>query len=199
MSRICCGGSRRSLLGWAGSGCGADPVDGADGRCRHQAHLSGDAWAARSSSGGQLCGPPPMARPRTSYFYSTPKKMVITVQVYRRRPARAERAATIRRWSTSSPTNSRSIEQQVSGGGYANFERPAVPSTCTYGACTFRCITYSAVSQANMRVYSKLLLTGYQRALHQDPHRLGARAPAGSRPAPMPSSPAGLHPGACSH
>ena len=56
----------------------------------------------------------------------------------------------------------RSVEEQIKGSGYVNFQKPAVPSSCSYGAVTFRCITYSAVSQANMRVYSKLLLTGYQ-------------------------------------
>jgi hypothetical protein len=55
-----------------------------------------------------------------------------------------------------------SIGQQIQGSGYTNFQRPSVPSSCTYGSVTFRCITYSAITQANMRVYSKLLLTGYQ-------------------------------------
>ena len=55
-----------------------------------------------------------------------------------------------------------SVGQQIQGSGYTNFQRPAVPSSCTYGSVTFRCITYSAITQANMRVYSKLLLTGYQ-------------------------------------
>ena len=37
-----------------------------------------------------------------------------------------------------------------------------MPSVCTYGTVSFRCITYSGVTQANSRVYSKLLLTGFR-------------------------------------
>ena len=37
-----------------------------------------------------------------------------------------------------------------------------MPSTCTYGSVTFRCITYSAVNQSNARLYSKILLTGFR-------------------------------------
>jgi hypothetical protein len=55
-----------------------------------------------------------------------------------------------------------SLEEQVKSSGYTNFQKPAVPSSCNYGSVTFRCITFSAVTQANMRVYQKILLTGYQ-------------------------------------
>ncbi|HEV7543492.1 MAG TPA: hypothetical protein VGO42_03015 [Reyranella sp.] len=106
---------------------------------------------------------PPANRPDlgSSYFYSTPKKMVITVQVFdagRRVPAGSASPIVIGEFGTELD----SVAQQIQGSGYTNFQRPPVPSTCTYGAVTFRCITYSAVSQANMRVYCKLLLTGYQ-------------------------------------
>ena len=118
---------------------------------------------------------PPANSPElgTSYFYSTPKKMVITVQVFdggRRVPAGSDNPTVIGEFAN----ETRSVEEQIKGSGYVHFQKPAVPSSCSYGAVTFRCITYSAMSQANMRVYSKLLLTGYQRALHQDPHRLGS-------------------------
>jgi hypothetical protein len=108
-------------------------------------------------------GAPPANNPDlgTSYFYSTPKKMVITVQVFdggRRAPAGSDNPTVIGEFAN----ETRSAEEQIKGSGYTNFQKPAVPSSCTYGAVTFRCITYSAVSQANMRVYSKLLLTGYQ-------------------------------------
>jgi hypothetical protein len=106
---------------------------------------------------------PPANSPElgTSYFYSTPKKMVITVQVFdggRRVPAGSDNPTVIGEFAN----ETRSVEEQIKGSGYVNFQKPAVPSSCSYGAVTFRCITYSAVSQANMRVYSKLLLTGYQ-------------------------------------
>ena len=106
---------------------------------------------------------PPSNSPElgTSYFYSTPKKMVITVQVFdggRRVPAGSDNPTVIGEIGN----ETRSVEEQIKGSGYVNFQKPAVPSSCSYGAVTFRCITYSAVSQANMRVYSKFLLTGYQ-------------------------------------
>ena len=55
-----------------------------------------------------------------------------------------------------------SSELQVKHGGYTQFERPSVPSTCTYGSVSFRCITYSAVNQANARLYTKMMLTGFR-------------------------------------
>jgi hypothetical protein len=106
---------------------------------------------------------PPANSPElgTSYFYSTPKRLVITVQVFdggRRVPAGSDNPTVVGEFAN----EIRSVEEQIKGSGYTNFQKPAVPSTCTYGPVTFRCITYSAVSQANLRVYSKLLLTGYQ-------------------------------------
>jgi hypothetical protein len=108
-------------------------------------------------------GAPPGNRPDlgTSYFYSTPKKMVITVQVFdggRRASAGSDNPTVIGEFSNELS----SVEQEIKGSGYTNFQRPAVPSSCTYGAITFRCITYSAVTQGNARVYQRLLLTGYQ-------------------------------------
>ena len=106
---------------------------------------------------------PPANRPDLgmTYFYSTPKKMLITVQVFdggRRVPAGSDSPVVIAEFANEIT----SVEDQIKGSGYTNFQRPSVPSSCTYGAVTFRCITYGAVTQANMRVYSKLLLTGYQ-------------------------------------
>ncbi len=37
-----------------------------------------------------------------------------------------------------------------------------MPSTCTYGSITFRCITYSAVNQGNARIFTKMMLTGFR-------------------------------------
>jgi hypothetical protein len=106
---------------------------------------------------------PPANRPDlgTSYFYSTPKKMLITVRVFdggRRVPAGSDNPTVISEFANEVS----SVEEQIKGSGYTNFQKPSVPSSCTYGSVTFRCITYAAVTQANMRVYSKLMLTGYQ-------------------------------------
>jgi len=108
-------------------------------------------------------GGPPTNRPElgTNYFYSTPKKLVIAVQVYdggRRVPPGNTSPVVVSEFTNELD----SVAQQVKGSAYTNFERPAVPSTCTYGSVTFRCITYSVLGQMNSRFYSKLLLTGYQ-------------------------------------
>ncbi|MBV8391786.1 MAG: hypothetical protein JOY81_01255 [Alphaproteobacteria bacterium] len=44
--------------------------------------------------------------------------------------------------------------------GFTQFERPAVPSACTYGSVTFRCLVVSASGQRG-RVFSKIMMTGY--------------------------------------
>ena len=145
---------------------------------------------------------PPANRPDLgySYYYSTPKKMVIAVQVFdggRRVPPGSDNPTVIGEFTNELA----STEEQIRSSGYTHFERPSVPSTCTYGAVTFRCITYSALTQANTRVYSKLLLTGYRDALPEDPHRLGAGHAAEQRrcrrrPAGLHSGPAALRPAA---
>jgi hypothetical protein len=106
---------------------------------------------------------PPGNRPDlgSSYFYSTPKKMIITVQVFdggRRVPAGSASPIVVSEFTS----ELESVGQQIQGSGYTHFERPSVPSSCTYGSTTFRCITYSALNQSNMRLFSKVLLTGYQ-------------------------------------
>jgi hypothetical protein len=52
-------------------------------------------------------------------------------------------------------------ERTVKADGMTNFEKPAVPSSCTYGGLTYRCITYSALAGRD-RLFSKLLLTGFR-------------------------------------
>jgi hypothetical protein len=106
---------------------------------------------------------PPNNRPDQgfTYFYSTPKKLVIAVHVYdggRRVPSGSGNPAIVDEFM-GDLTNA---ELQVRHGGYTNFERPSVPSTCTYGGVSFRCTTYSAVNQANARLYTKLMLTGFR-------------------------------------
>jgi hypothetical protein len=51
-------------------------------------------------------------------------------------------------------------EKAAKADGYTNFERPAVPSSCAFGSIVFRCIVSSALAQRD-RVYSKMMLTGY--------------------------------------
>lgn len=95
------------------------------------------------------------------YFYTTPKRLIINVQVYdlgRRVPAGSDNPAVIAQFNAELA----SAEQQFKFGGYTQFQKPSVPSTCTYGAVSFRCVTYSGMNQANSRVFSKVLLTGFR-------------------------------------
>jgi hypothetical protein len=106
---------------------------------------------------------PPNNRPEQgiTYFYSTPKKMVIAVHVYdggRRIPPGSNNPTVVDEFMGELSSS----ELQVRHGGYTHFERPSVPSTCTYGSLSFRCITYSAVNQANARLYTKMMLTGFR-------------------------------------
>jgi hypothetical protein len=106
---------------------------------------------------------PPSNRPEQgiTYFYSTPKKMVIAVHVYdggRRVPPGSANPLVVDEFMGELSSS----EQQIKFGGYTHFERPAVPSTCTYGGVSFRCITYSAVNQANARLYTKMMMTGFR-------------------------------------
>ena len=106
---------------------------------------------------------PPTNRPDqgVTYFYSTAKKMVIAVHIYdggRRVPPGSGNPLVVDEFMGEISSS----EQQVKFGGYKDFERPSVPSTCTYGGISFRCITYSAVNQANARLYTKMMMTGFR-------------------------------------
>ena len=106
---------------------------------------------------------PPSNRPDlgSSYFYTTPKHMVITVQVFnggKRVPSGSTSPIVTEQFSS----ELEAVAQEIKGTGYTNLQRPPVPSSCSYGSFAFRCITYSAQTPASTRVYSKLLLTGYQ-------------------------------------
>jgi hypothetical protein len=106
---------------------------------------------------------PPSNRPDqgSTYFYSTPKKIAIAVHVYdggRRVPSGSANPLVVDEFMGELSTS----EQQVRFGGYTHFERSSVPSTCTYGGVSFRCITCSAVNQANARLYTKMMLTGFR-------------------------------------
>ncbi len=96
-----------------------------------------------------------------AYYYLTPKRLIIHVQVFdlgRRVPAGSDNPAVTGQFNSELA----SAEQQFKYAGYTAFQKPSVPSTCTYGAVSFRCVTYSGVTQANSRIYSKLLLTGFR-------------------------------------
>ncbi len=106
---------------------------------------------------------PPNNRPEqgVTYFYSTPKKMVIAVHVYdggRRVPSGSGNPTVVDEFMGELSSS----ELQVRHAGYIHFERPSVPSTCTYGSVSFRCITYSAINQSNTRLYTKMMLTGFR-------------------------------------
>ena len=172
------------------AGLGTDAVDGPNGSMPAPSSTSRRPLGGATFERSVNYAAPPANSPDlgTSYFYSTPKKMVITVQVFdggRRVPAGSDNPTVIGEFGNETRDRSK---QQIKGSGYTNFQKPAVPSSCSYGAVTFRCITYSAVTQANMRVYSKLLLTGYQQ--HFVKIRIDwGQCPGCSRPAPMPMPP----------
>lgn len=96
-----------------------------------------------------------------NYYYSTPKRLFISVQVFdqgRRVPAGADNPTVTAQFNAELA----SAEQQFRYAGYTGFQKPSVPSACNYGAVSFRCVTYSGVNQSNARVFSKLLLTGFR-------------------------------------
>ncbi len=106
---------------------------------------------------------PPNNRPEqgTRYFYSTPKKMVITVHLYdggRRVPTGDNNPVVVDEFMGALSAS----ELQVRHAGYTGYERPTTPSNCSFGAVSFRCITYSAVNQANARLFTKTMMTGYR-------------------------------------
>jgi len=97
----------------------------------------------------------------TAYTYSTPKRLTISVQVYdlgRRVPSGSDNPTVTGQFNAELSA----AEQQFKHAGYTGFQKPSVPSSCVYGGVTFRCVTYSGVTQANSRAYSKLLLTGFR-------------------------------------
>ena len=108
-------------------------------------------------------GAPPNNRPEQGirYFYSTPKKMVITVHVYdggRRVPPGDNNPMVTEEFMGAVSA----AESQVRHAGYTGYERPPAPGTCGFGTVSFRCITYSAVNQSNARLFTKIMMTGYR-------------------------------------
>ncbi|MFI5000143.1 MAG: hypothetical protein ACHQK9_09715 [Reyranellales bacterium] len=98
--------------------------------------------------------------PIYSYQYVTTNKMEISVFVFdvgRFVPTGADGPAVVSQFAGELAE----AEQRVRSNGLTAFERPAVPSTCTYGSVAFRCIIFSATSQGS-RVYAKMMMTGFR-------------------------------------
>ena len=87
-------------------------------------------------------------------------KMYINVFLFdsgRRVPPGSDNATVTTQFSAEIET----IEKTAKADGFTGFEKPSVPSSCTYGSITFRCVTYSAQSGRG-RVFSKLMMTGFR-------------------------------------
>ena len=93
-----------------------------------------------------------------SYRYSA-GKIQVTIQVFdggRRVPSGSANPTVVQEFTAELAE----ADQQARNSGLTGFERPPVPSACSYGSVAFRCIVYSANS-GNGRLYGKMLLTGY--------------------------------------
>jgi hypothetical protein len=98
----------------------------------------------------------------STWQYTAPNGMEITVDVYdggKRVPNGSSHPTIINQFNDELNT----ISQQASAAGLKGFEKPAVPSACTYGQYTLRCITFSAQgTTVTGRIYGKFLLIGYR-------------------------------------
>jgi hypothetical protein len=94
-----------------------------------------------------------------NYRYSL-NKMLISVEVYDggRRVAAGSDNPTVQSHFTEVLQET---DKALKTSGYGSAARPSVPSVCTYGSLSFRCIVYSA-SAPTGRLFSKVLLTGYR-------------------------------------
>ena len=97
----------------------------------------------------------------SSYQYAAPNGMEVTVDVYggSRRAPNGSSHPTILNQFNDELSN---LAQQAAASGLSAFEKPAVPSACTYGAYTFRCTNFSASGGNAGRISGKLLLIGYR-------------------------------------
>ena len=87
--------------------------------------------------------------------------MEITIDVYggdRRVPNGSSHPTIINQFSE----EMESLRQQSQGAGLTGFEKPAVPSACSYGNVNFRCSLFSAASPTAGRIFGKILLMGYR-------------------------------------
>lgn len=98
----------------------------------------------------------------STYEYTAANGMGITVDVYdngRRIPNGSSHPTIINQFSEELDN----IRQQAEAAGMKGFEKPAVPSACTYGPWNLRCINFSAGGgSVTGRIYGKFLLIGYR-------------------------------------
>jgi len=131
-----------------GTDAGSAPSVHAESRLSFPPTLGGATLDQSSNYGGGS----------VEYHYSA-KGMQIDVVVYnggRRVPPGSDNPTLMNQFTSEVS----GAEGQIKGAGMSQFERPTVPSACTYGSVTFRCIVYSASARSG-RFYSKLLMTGY--------------------------------------
>jgi hypothetical protein len=97
----------------------------------------------------------------SSYQYAAPNGMEVIVDVHggSRRAPNGSSHPTILNQFNDELSN---LAQQAAASGLSAFEKPAVPSACTYGAYTFRCTNFSASGGNAGRISGKLLLIGYR-------------------------------------
>jgi hypothetical protein len=95
----------------------------------------------------------------STYQYAAANGMEITVDVYgarQRVPNGSSHPTLINQFNDE-------LAQLAQQAGAAGLEKPAVPSACTYGPYTFRCIVFSApVAGGTGRLFGKMLLIGYR-------------------------------------
>ncbi|HYD07952.1 MAG TPA: hypothetical protein VEC60_19615 [Reyranella sp.] len=98
----------------------------------------------------------------STYQYVAPNGMEITVDAYGSRvrvPNGSSHPTIINEFNEQLST----ISQQAANVGMKGFEKPAVPSACTYGQYTLRCIVFSVQGgSATGRIFGKFLLIGYR-------------------------------------
>ena len=98
----------------------------------------------------------------STYQYTAPGGMEITVDVYdngRRVPNGSSHPIIINQFTEELDN----IRQQAQSVGMTGFEKPAVPSACSYGPWNLRCSTFSAMGGGvTGRIYGKFLLIGYR-------------------------------------
>ncbi len=98
----------------------------------------------------------------STYEYAASNGMGITVDVYdngRRGPNGSSHPIIINQFTEELNT----IRQQAEAAGMRGFEKPAVPSACTYGPWNLRCINFSTTGgSVTGRIYGKFLLIGYR-------------------------------------
>ena len=96
-----------------------------------------------------------------TYQYTAPNGMELTVDIYggsRRAPNGSSHPTILNQFNEELAN----LAQQAAASGLSGFEKPAVPSACTYGAYTFRCTSFSASGGSTGRIAGKLLLIGYR-------------------------------------